>query len=393
MSTTVTNYISPDLAYYFTDLARLPHVSDEERQRLTRSLSPTTRLDQQTRNRIVESHLSLVTHIARKRCPSDCYHFLPDIVSEAAFMLLTITERHAFQEGYDFTSYVVACTDTAMKRALNNRRQLIKIPQSTLWAAKQKGTLDQLLALQPESLDKYMHWYDTDMIEEPPASPVLSPQEVPPRDPSQHAQVQEWLSYLSPRAQQVLSLRYGLSDDDERSLSIADIAQELNLKPQTVRYIERDAIKRIRAIVNGTGTVIEKDGHKSVTGIYQGVYKKTNYEQKLTPELVTLLMQAAIGLCEQGIKVSAPQLAKETGKSVHLVRAFLRLYRDQIPLVISPKQTRTREARLAALTQVYAELIAQGTPFSIKQLARAAHVRNDLAAEFMHIQKGVQHAA
>jgi RNA polymerase sigma factor (sigma-70 family) len=392
MLTTITNYTSPDLAYYYTDLARLPHVTDEERQQLTRSLSPMTRLDQQTRNRIVENHLSLVTNIARKRCPSDCYRFLPEIVSEVAFMLVTVTDRYEFQEGCDFASYVVACTDTATKRALNNR-QLIKIPQSTLWVAKQKGMLDQLYALQPESLDKYMHWYDTDGIEEPAASPVLSAQEAPPRDPVQHAQVQEWLSYLSPRAQQVLSLRYGLSDDDERSLSIADIAQELNLKPQTVRYIERDAIKRIRAIVNGTGTVIEKDGHKSVIGIYQGVYKKTNYEQKLTPELVTLLMQTAMSLCEQGIKVSAPRLAKETGKSVHLVRAFLRLHRDQIPLVINPKQTRTREARFAALSQVYAELIAQGTPFSIKQLARAAHVRNDLAAEFMHAQKGAQHAA
>jgi RNA polymerase sigma factor (sigma-70 family) len=382
-----TNYTTYELAYYYADLARLPRLSDEECQQLTASITQTTRLKPQARNRLIEGHLSLATHVAIDRCPPFYYRSLPDILGEVALTLVNVTDRYDFQAGKDFTSYVVACTDTAIKQAIGNDR-LIRIPSSTLWAAKQKGTVEQLYNLQPDSLDEWMEWYNTDEIEEPPTTPLLPTQEAPPRDPELRAQVQAWFSYLSPRAQQVLTLRYGLSDEDERCLTTSEVADELGLKRQAVQYAERDALKRIQAMMEGTATITEKNGQQRITGIYKGARHKPT----LTPEHEMLFMQVATRLCKQGIKVSGRLLAKETGKNIHLAHTFVRLHRHELPLVTSAKHTDTRQERLAYVAQVYDELTAQGKPPSMKRLASAAHVRNELAAEFMHTRKGEHHA-
>ncbi len=388
MSQVITNYTTYDLAYYYADLARLPHLSEEERQQLIISTTQTTHLDSQVRNRLIEDHLRFVTYVARDRCPSSHYHSLPDIMGEAFLTLIKVADSYDFQPGKDFTAYVAACTEGAVKRAIGNDR-LIRIPGGTISAAKQKGTIEQLYNLQPDSLDEWMEWYNTDEVEEPLTIPVWPTNEAPPRHPERRAQVQVWLSYLSPRAQHVLTLRYGLSDEDERCWTTAEIAQELGLKRQTVQYVERDALKRIKAMVEGTATITEKNGQQCITGIYKG----KRYKPTLMPEHEALFMQVATRFCEQGIKVSGRLLAKETGKNVHVAQMFLRLHCDKLPLVTSPKHTDTRQERLAYVAQVYAELATQGKSVSIKRLARAAHVRNDLAAEFLHTRKGEHHAA
>jgi RNA polymerase sigma factor (sigma-70 family) len=384
----MTNYTTYDLEYYYADLARLPRIPKEERQQHLAACSQQAHLDTQARNQLIEDYLRFVTYVARDRCPPSHYQSLPDIMGDAFLTLVKVADSYDFQAGNDFTAYVAACTEGIIKRTVCNDR-LIKIPSGVLSRAREQGTAEQLYNMQPASLDKCMEWFNTDEVEEPSAAPLLPTNEAPPRDPELRAQVQAWLSYLTPRAQQVLTLRYGLSDEDERCLTVAEIAQELGLKRQTVHYIERDAIKRIRAIVAGTGTITEKNGQQRITGIYKGVNKKINYEQKLTPELEALFMQTATRLCEQGITVL---LARETGKNVHIAQAFVRLHRDEIPLVTSDKATSYQD-RLARVAHAYAELTAQGESVSIHRLAKAAHVRKDLAAEFIHAQKGEHHAA
>ncbi len=386
MSQIITNYTTYDLAYYYADLARLPRLSDEKCQQLITSTIQTTHLDPEARKRLIEGHLKLATHVAIDRCPASYYRSLPDILGEVALTLVNVACRSDFQMVKDIPAYVVACTDGAVKRAIGDDR-LIKVPSSTLSRAKKKGTEKHLYELQPESLDKWMEWYDTDEVEEPPASPLLPTHEASPRDPVLRAQVQAWLSYLSPSAQQVLTLRYGLSDEDERCLTPAEIARELGFTRRAVQYIERDAKQRIQALVEGTATIVEKDGKRQVRGIHMF------NPPSLTPEQEALFMQIATRLCEQGIKVSSRILAKEAGKSIHLALAFLRVHRDKLPSVASAKHTDTRQERLAHVAHVYADLVANGKRVSIKCLARAAHVRNDLAAEFMHMRKEEHDAA
>jgi hypothetical protein len=230
-----------------------------------------------------------------------------------------------------------------------------------------------------------MKWFTTDEVEEPPAcSPLLPTHEAPPRNPELHAQVQAWLSYLSPCAQRILTLRYGLSDEDERCLTPAEIAGELGLTRQVVQQSLRNAQESIRALVEGTATIVEKNGKRQVRGTHR--FKPPT----LTPKQEVLFTQAARRLCEQGNKVSGNTLAKETGKSIHLARAFLRQHRDELP---PSALVATHQDRLAHVAQIAAELEAQGEHVTAKRLAQVAQVRHETALEFMRTRKGERDAA
>ncbi|HEU5226557.1 MAG TPA: sigma factor-like helix-turn-helix DNA-binding protein [Ktedonobacteraceae bacterium] len=271
--------------------------------------------------------------------------------------------------------------DAAVKRTIEYDR-LIRVPSIALWKARQQGTEEQLYALQPESLDQWMAWYDTSELEEPPVSPLLPTAAAPPRDLGLHAQVQTWLSYLSPRAQRVLTLHYGLSEEDERCYSIAEIAREMGLNRHTIHYIERDALKRIRALVEGTATIVEKDGVRHVKGIYRF------RQPTLTPEDEALFRQAVLRLREEGRKVSTRVLAHATGKSQPRASAFLRLYRETLGLPSCKKAT--HEERMAQVAKSYAELETKGERITVKRLADMVHYSKETIAEYMRLRKQEQ---
>jgi RNA polymerase sigma factor (sigma-70 family) len=370
MTQVITNYTTRDLDDYYANLNRLPRLSREERAQLASTPNP----DTETRNRIIEEHLRLVNHIARQMCPPAYYHTLPDIIGEVSLTLVTIAHRYPFGAGGDFTRYVAACTEGVVKRTISYDR-LIKVPSSAISRAKQQGTESQLYDLQPKSLDELMVWFDTDDLEEPPVHPILPNEAAPERDPRLRAQVQEWLSYLSPRAQKVLTLRYGLSDEDERGRTQRDVAQELGIKRHNVDALERDAKKRIRALVEGTGTIIEKDGKRQIIGIY------TFTPPTLTPEEEILFMQVATQLTEQQGEVSCRALARATGKSIHRATVFLREHPEHFPRRSTAHQSKsTRIARLEAIYDVWK---AQGKPIKGKELAKAARVQRQLVTEFL----------
>jgi len=57
-------------------------------------------------------------------------------------------------------------------------------------------------------------------------------------------QVDEVLSSLSPREQQVLRLRFGL--DDGRSRTLKEVGQSFDVTPERIRQIEAKALRKLR---------------------------------------------------------------------------------------------------------------------------------------------------
>src|SRR5712692_10100888 len=81
--TTITNYTTYDLAYYYADLCYIAFLTDEEQSRLIAATSPAApRLDIPARNRLIEAHLGLAKRIAIETCPPTAYQKLPDIIGE-----------------------------------------------------------------------------------------------------------------------------------------------------------------------------------------------------------------------------------------------------------------------------------------------------------------------
>src|SRR5260370_326446 len=122
---------------------------------------------------------------------------------------------------------------------------LIKIDADARKWARRHGTLDELRVLQhPLSLDCLLEEDDPDSslldaLESPaqPSTPVC--------DPQQHAQVEALLSYLSPRAQTIVRLRYGLVEGNEHAHTEQETARTLGISHALVHVTISDAMPRL----------------------------------------------------------------------------------------------------------------------------------------------------
>jgi hypothetical protein len=224
-----------------------------------------------------------------------------------------------------------------------------------------------------------MSWFDPDATEEPLLSPLLPTEAAPERHPEQRAQVDTLLSYLSPRAQVILRLRYGLADDNERSHTTDEIAALTGIDRGVVRAIERDALTRLRAFVAGKATLGRRNGRPCIC--YPGAHNTAAN----TPEQEAALSAAYDDLQARDIIVTGRSLADAAGTSVERAWTFLRLHRAE-----SPTAARARQ-RQQKLERVCARLEARGVRVTSPLLAREAGVAKRTAIDFLTRRRSVKH--
>jgi hypothetical protein len=219
--------------------------------------------------------------------------------------------------------------------------------------------------------------------------------ETPPaaRDETIHAFVEQLLSYLSPRAQAVLRLRYGLlAEEDERPRTSEEIAQELGIIPDAVTAYERDGLRRLRALLTGEARLVPYQGRVAVSlGGTDAPTLASQQRQDLAQERCEQLVQAYQRFREQGVKVTIDRLVEATGVPTNLVAAFLRELRGKQCYRIGTAGERA-QARWQRLEEVYKQLVAAGTTPSGEALARHAHTRQETARAFLKAQAQQQEA-
>jgi RNA polymerase sigma factor (sigma-70 family) len=381
MATIITNYTTYDQAYYYADLKRLPRLSEEQRRSLMTSL-PTADNPTQIKQQLIESYLPLAKYFAIDLCPKSRYHRdLPDLIGEANLTVVEVMTRSDLTQVDDLTNYLAAWIRGRLKAATLND-SLVKIDYDTRQRAQQRGTLDELRALQhPLSLDEQMEWFDTDDLEEPQTTPLTPTEAAPPRDPQQRAQVETWLSYLSPRAQAIFRLRYGLSDDNERRHTTAEIVRFLSIDRRVVLTTERDALAWLRALAEGKATLGKKNGKPCI------FYPDAHNNYTLTPEQEAAMTTACRDLQAQGVIITGGSLAKAVGGSVGRALMFLRLHRSE-----TPKEARARQ-RQQKLAEARTRLEAQGVQVTSPRLSKEAGVAKKTAIDFLKARRSTSHAA
>ncbi len=389
MAPIITNYTTYGLRYYYADTKRLPRLSKEEERTLIASLaSPTTqslpsqRLAQ-VKQRLVEGHLGLATCIAIDLCPRKCPDLFADLVQEANLALVQATNHFDYVRGGDFTAYSAAWMRGKVKQALSGDR-LLKVDSTTRQRARQADTLEEVYALQrPVSLDCLLDEDDPDssLLE---ALQAPSQAATPARDPHKRAQVDALLSYLSPRAEAILRLRYGLLDDDERPHTTAEIARDLGLSLGVVHTTEHDAMQRLRALISGQATISKRNGKPCIS--LPGCHTP-----KLSQEHEAILTQAYNRLEAEGMPITACLLAQETGLPRNVAAVFLRQLRGEYAASAQRKEAR-RHARMLRLEEAYSKLGAAGKTPSGRALARMAQVAKPTALDFLRTRQQQQQA-
>ncbi|MFQ6041720.1 MAG: RNA polymerase sigma factor RpoD/SigA [Candidatus Poribacteria bacterium] len=230
---------------------------------------------QDIQQRLVKANLLLVVSIAKQFTFCESPLSFLDLVQEGNIGLMTAIHKFRLEKGHRFSTYATWWISQAMRRALEEQGQLIRLP-SYIIEARRRAThasidLTKRLGREPKldelaeainitksklynilqapkdllSLDYPIEESDNkatvaDLIGDDTA---ISPEE---KIMSQARQeiVEKLLSTLSPQQARVIKLRYGLFDDNDHTL--AQIGAKLKITRERVRQIELEAIKKLR---------------------------------------------------------------------------------------------------------------------------------------------------
>lgn len=218
---------------------------------------------------LVYAHLRLVVWVTKRRYSGDRYLPLPDLVQEGNIGLLRAIERFDSNRGAKLSTYAVWWIRQAITRYLSGNQHLIRLPVHAAESLRkiqafcdtvmsETGEMPPMGAIaeeldMPESsvfaiLRASEDWLPLDALYDE-ASDIL-----PDRNGVQseellfHRQlrneVDRALSTLKPREAEILRLRFGLDDNEQRTLE--EVGRVFGLTRERIRQIEANALRRLR---------------------------------------------------------------------------------------------------------------------------------------------------
>ena len=262
------------------DTKEVPTSSDhaEECQRLTKlwpELYDAVQQIQEVKLKIVEANLLLVASIAKQHNFNKSSLSFLDLMQEGSIGLMKAVEKFDLQRGYRFSTYATWWIMQAIKRALDQQSQTIRIPcyvGETRRSIKQAQTkLARDLEREPgiKEIAEVVEMAESRVIEilqstkgtislDSPLSEsspdatisdlLADDSQVTPEEEllsnSEKESLEKVLNTLAPRETLVIKLRYGLTDGTEYTL--AEIGRQLGISRERVRQIEDEALRKLR---------------------------------------------------------------------------------------------------------------------------------------------------
>lgn len=236
-------------------------------------LSHIDKQGQDAKHRLSESNLRLVASIA-KRFVGRGLPFL-DLIQEGNMGLMKAVDRFDFTKGFKFSTYATWWIRQAISRALADHARTIRIPVHMVETInkfnKVRKELTTKLGREPKlkeiaeameipyqkavEIEEYSHDTtsldisvnedgDTSMGELIGDDKAISP-EAAAAQSMLREHIEEALSELSQKEQDVLRLRFGLNDGRERTLD--EIGKQFGVTRERIRQIEAKALKKLRS--------------------------------------------------------------------------------------------------------------------------------------------------
>ncbi|MFQ6090594.1 MAG: RNA polymerase sigma factor RpoD/SigA [Candidatus Bipolaricaulia bacterium] len=255
---------------YLQEIGKVPLLTREEEVELAKRIEQG---DEKAREKMALANLRLVVSIAKRYKGLGLP--LLDLIQEGNIGLMKAVEKFDWTKGYKFSTYATWWIRQAISRALADKSRTIRIPAHIIEAIRKiykieeehvqehgvppslKELAEKLqlpieevervkkAAYYPSSLERPVG-EDGDALEdfignEEASSPV--------REAFTALQKEELfraLSRLDYRARRILELRYGLHDNQTRTLE--DVGKEFNISRERVRQIEKEALEKLRAM-------------------------------------------------------------------------------------------------------------------------------------------------
>lgn len=261
--------IEDPVRMYLKEIGRVPLLSAEEEIALAKAMESG---DERAKKKLAEANLRLVVSIA-KRYVGRGMLFL-DLIQEGNLGLIKAVEKFDYRKGYKFSTYATWWIRQAITRAIADQARTIRIPVHMVETINKLIRVSRQLLQElgreatPEEIAREMkisveRVREIQKISQEPVSletPIgeeedshlgdfIQDENVPVPDEAAarillHEQIKEVLSELTEREQRVLTLRYGLEDNRNRTLE--EVGKEFNVTRERIRQIEAKAIRKLR---------------------------------------------------------------------------------------------------------------------------------------------------
>jgi len=230
---------------------------------------------QHLQQQLVEANLLLVASIAKQFAFRESHLSFLDLIQEGNIGLMKAIHKFQLAKGHRFSTYATWWISQAMRRALEEQGQLIRVPSYIFEirrrAAKASVDLTKRLGREPEiselaeaidtpksrlrnvlqtpkvllSLDSPIEESDNkttiaDLIKD---TVTISPEEEM-LSRAQEEIMENLLSTLTPQQSRVIKLRYGLFDG--KCHTLAEIGRRLKISRERARQVETEAIRKLR---------------------------------------------------------------------------------------------------------------------------------------------------
>jgi RNA polymerase primary sigma factor len=288
---TAERYASDHVGWYLSAIGRIPLLSADEEVELARQIQTMMplvelpeaaltseqkqqiRLGQRAKERMLKANLRLVVSVAKKYQNQGLE--LLDLIQEGSLGLERAVEKFDPTLGYKFSTYAYWWIRQSMTRAIDNHARTIRLPihiseklsrirkitrelTYRLRRSPSRAEIAEALGLPIEdvetllrqsspctSLDAHARGEEgrSQLGELIPDPRSLEPMEAMDRR-IQREQLALWLNHLTDREQEVLRLRFGLQDGEQRTL--AEIGRLLNVSRERIRQVEARALQKLR---------------------------------------------------------------------------------------------------------------------------------------------------
>ena len=266
--------MTPDgFTSFLAQIGRAPLLTQAEELALARRVE---RGDLAAKQRLVETNLRLVVHVAKRYQREDHGFTLADLVQEGTLGLLRAVEKFDYRRGHRFSTYAVIWIRQAIGRAINDKGRPIRLPETMIRRLREldredvrlrtelgrdpsAGELAAALGWLPEEVHQARDMRRTTLsLHEPVGMSEGDPAElgdliaqdddeapdVLAEASALRSEVRNALDRLELRERTVVATRYGLDDEPA---TVSETARRLGVRAHEVRRLEELALRKLRA--------------------------------------------------------------------------------------------------------------------------------------------------
>lgn len=257
---------------YLKEIAKIPFLTAEEEKNLAKRIE---KGDEQAKRELAQANLRLVVSIAKKYIGRSPNLTFADLIQEGNLGLFRAVEKFDWRKGYKFSTYATWWIRQAITRALADQARTIRIPVhmvetlSKYTQVKRRLLQDfgreplpeEIAAEMGIDLAKVHHIMkisqDTISLETPVgedeedsilAEFVEDEKVIPPSLMAARSllrdRLKEILIDLSPREQEILTMRFGLENGITHTLE--EVGNKFGVTRERIRQIEAKALEKIR---------------------------------------------------------------------------------------------------------------------------------------------------